>query len=495
MSGSGLTDAEIEIIIRQLFEEDLAPKEEERLLSQLERAEDDVLPVLRTMLRSRDPQTVDTAASVLAYWSADERTVQREIVKPLQRMVEDPEVSDRTKVAVAGVLAEQGTPLDPEAFHAHLEDPREMVRATLRSALNQADSDMARSAFLESLQEEPLETRVNLVHDLATLDDPRAARLLAPLLYTADNATVAAVLEVVGDSLEVPAELYTALQHVADEYPDRAIREHASKLLNRLTPAESLAEAPLHGAWITSVDGDGGQMIVATRQLAQDYLTMLNVYFTDLEGIQDYTVLEGLSTAELENLLLNLENEGILVVEADLEKCRTLLVKARTATLEAGPPPPLSYGVWWDFLAGDDPRDIEAPSLNSVDVQAHPEWLSASDQLLEHPAYAYWFFDPDELPDRFTASYRSAVTDDQRRSAISEAIRTHIDAGLRSAIRDRLWRQADVLARLGDDGVVRRTLAAAAALAPDSDSELTDHPLLRAMMRRTLGGYGLQVED
>ncbi len=495
MNGSGLTDAEIEIIVRRLFEEDLAPKEEERLLDQLERAEDDVLPVLRHMLRSRDPQSVDTAASVLAHWSADARTVKDEIVDPLQRMVEDPDVSDQTKVAIAGVLAEQGAPPDPDAFRAQLKDPREMVRATLRATLDQADSDMARSAFLESLQEEPLETRVGLVRDLATLDDPRAARLLAPLLYSAEDEIVEAVLDVAGDMLEAPAELYVALEDLADEHPASEVRERASKLVQRLTPADRLTpEAPLHGAWITSVDGDGGQMIVATRRLAPDYLTMLNVYFNDLEGIQDYTVLEGVSTAELDDLLADLEAEGVLVVEADLATCRALLADGREAMLQAGLPLPLSYGVWRDFLAGDDPRDITPPDLDLVDVRAHPEWLAGSGELLEHPAYDYWFFDPDEVPDRFVASYRSAPTDLERQSAVEDAVRSYVDDDLRAALRERLWRQADVLARLEDDEAVGRTLAAAAALAPDSGTAPAAHPLLQGMMHRTLGGYRLRVE-
>ncbi|MBS1253264.1 MAG: hypothetical protein MAG451_02313 [Anaerolineales bacterium] len=487
MSGSGLTDAEIEIIIRQLFEEELTQKEEERLLSQLERAEDDVLPVLRTMLRSRDRQTVDTAASVLAHWSAEERTIHREIVTPLQQMVEDPHVSDRAKVAVAGILAEQGAPPDPDAFRAQLEDPREMVRATLRSALDQADSDMARSAFLESLQEEPLEIRVGLVHDLAALDDARAPRLLAPLLYATNEAIVRAVLGVAGKLLEAPAELRVALEDLADEHPKQAIRERASKLLKRLVPADRLTpQAPLHGAWITSVDGDGGQMIVLTRRLAPGYVTMLNVYFNDLEGIQDYTVVEGVGVAELEDLLSGLEAEGVLIVEADLPTCRSLLADARAATVRAGLPLPLSYGVWRDLLAGDDARDLEVPDLAPVDVHAHPAWLAESDQLLEHPAYAYWFFDPDELPNRFAAAYRSKPTAGGRRAAVEEAIQAHVGDDLRAALRERLWRQADVLARLGDDEAVQRTLAVAAVLAPDAGTALQHHPLLQVMMRRTL---------
>lgn len=489
MSGSGLTDAEIEIIIRQLFEEDLAPKEEERLLDQLERAEDDVLPVLRHMLHSRDPQTVDTAASVLAHWSADERTAEREIVKPLGRMVEDPDVSDRTKVAIAGVLAGQGAPMGPDAFRAQLRDPREMVRATLRAALDQADSDMARAAFLESLQEEPPDTRIGLVHDLAALDDPRAARLLAPLLYMSNSALVEAVLNAVSEMLEVPAELYAALEDVATERPEPTIREQVSRLLRRLTPADRLIPAaPLHGAWITSVDGDGGQMVVAARQLAPENLTMLNVYFNDLDGIQDYTVLEGVNPVELEGLLADLESEGVLVAEAELETCRALLADARSATLQAGLPLPLSYGVWWDFLTGDDPRGVEAPSLDLVDVRAHPEGLAESGRLLEHPAYAYWFFDPDELPDRFIAAYQAARTEQARHSVVGEALETYVGDGLRSALRERLWRQADVLVRLEDEKSIGRTLAAAAGLAPDSDTAPKEHPLLRAMMRRTLEG-------
>lgn len=489
MSGSGLTDAEIQIIIRQLFEEDLSPKEEERLLGQLERAEDDVLPVLITMLQSADHRTVETAAAILAGWPADERTIQREILRPLRRLIDDPDLHDRNKVAVATVLAEQGAPIDPDTFRAALRDPREMIRATLRAALDQADSDMARAAFLESMQEEPLDVQVGLVHDLKTLEDSRSARLLAPLLYAWNDTLAEAVMNAVGDRVEVPAELYTALEDQTTEYPEQTVRERATTQLERLVPAGRLvATAPLHGAWITSVDGDGGQMILAARQHAPDNLTMLNVYFNDLDGIQDYTVVEGVSPAELDDLLVDLESEGVLVVEADLGTCRELLASARSATLAAGQPLPLSFGVWRDFLAGDDSRGLQPPALAPVDVDARPEWVSESDHLLEHPAFSYWFFDPAELAEHFMKAYQTADTQQTRQTVVGQALDAYVDERIRALLRERLRRQAGVLARLGDDEAVHHALAAAGALAPDSDVQVTHHPLLRGMMRRTLEG-------
>ncbi|MFQ5855390.1 MAG: HEAT repeat domain-containing protein [Anaerolineae bacterium] len=490
MSGSGLTDAEIQIIVRQLFEEELTPKEEERLLSQLERAEDDVLPVLRTMLRSVDPRTVDTAVTCLASWSADERTIEREIVNPLRRLIDDPDLPDRNKVAVASVLADQAAPIDPETFRAALRDPGEMIRATLRAALDQADSDMARAAFLESLGGEPLEAQIGVVQELDALDDPRAARLLAPLLYTSNDAVVRAALSALDDMLEAPAELYAALEDLATESSELAIRERASVLHKQLIPADRRTPAaPLRGAWVTSVDGDGGQMIVAARQVAPQNLIMLNVYFNDLDGIQDYAVLEGISPAELEQLLTDLEAEGVLVVEADLETCRELLADARSATSATGQPLPLSFGVWRDFLAGDDHRGLRTPALISVGGGAHEQWLPESDRLLEHPAFAYWFFDPDELPTRPIEAYQAAGTDQARQTAIDEALEAYINARLCTLVRERLRRQACVVSRLGDDDAVRRTLAAADALTPHSDVMPKEHPLLRAMMHRTLEGH------
>lgn len=505
MSNSGLTDAEIQIIIRQLFEEELTPAEEQRLLDRLEQAEDDVIPVLRTMLRARDPQTVDTAASVLAAWSADERIIERQIVEPLHQMIEDPDLSDRTKVAVASVLAEQGTPLEPDYFVSQLADPHEMTRATLRSALNQADSDMARAAFLESLETESVRTRVGLIEDLAALEHPAVPRLLAPLLYTSDVAAVEAALDATAGMLEAPRELHRALQHVADAYPDPSIRERAAKLMRRLAPSEALSvPRPLRGLWITSVDGDGGQMIVAAREHgasgqaqagpaestepAPDYVTMLNVYFNDVDGIQDYTVLEGVTTAELHDFLGDLDAEGILVVEAELETGRELLEQARAATLVAGQKLPLGFGVWCEFLAGDDPRELERPRLEPVDLRLHPDWLQESGQLLDHPAYEYWFFDPDDLPTGSVRAYEAAETDSEQTVAVRQALDAHVDLTLRPVLRQRLWRQAGVLARRDEHEAVRLTLAGAAGLAPEADVAPADHPLLQRMMHRTLAG-------
>lgn len=493
MSSSGLTDAEIQIIIRQLFEEELTPAEEQRLLERLEQAEDDVIPVLRTMLRARDAQTVDTAAAVLAAWSADDRTVERQIVEPLRRMVEDADLSDRAKVAVASVLAEQGRPLDPDYFVSHLKDPREMTRATLRSALGQAGSDMARAAFLESLEAEPTGTRVALIDDLAAMDDPAVPRLLAPLLYSSDAEIVQAALDATAGMLEGPPELERALQYVAAAHPDPSTRERAASLARRTAPSPAPPPQPLRGLWITSVDGDGGQMIVAAREYGAsepppDYVTMLNLYFNDVDGIQDYALLEGVTAAELDDLLDDLEAAGILVVEATLETGRELLEAARAATLTAGRELPLGFGVWHEFLVGDDPRELEPPQLAAVNLRSHPEWLQESAQLLDHPAYEYWFFDPDDLPSGSVRAYEAAATARDRTAAVRQAVDAHVDPGLRSVLHERLWRQARVLTRRNEPEAVRLTLAAAAGLASEAAIAPADHPLLQAMMRRTLAG-------
>jgi len=161
-------------------------------------------------------------------------------------------------------------------------------------------------------------------------------------------------------------------------------------------------------------------------------------------------------------------------------------------TRKAGHRLPPQYVAWAGFLEGEDRRDVEEIEPQEVDLATQPELLEYCDELLELDEFESWFFNPAEWKGHRKA-YRSLEqargkdSDQKWDEAIQQGLEAIMDDAHRRLWRERLRRQAWVLAQLYEDEEVWQwAMAAAAALEDDAGVPLHEHPLLYAMMERTL---------
>ena len=252
------------------------------------------------------------------------------------------------------------------------------------------------------------------------------------------------------------------------------------------------SELPVHRCLLSTIDGNGTQMVVVTRQRPDGSFKLMNTMFNDHEGIKDCVGADMMDEDSLEEMLEMMELSGISAVDVKLDRCRQVLEKARQVTLKAGRRPPPQYVAWASFLEGKDGRDIEETELQEVDLAAQPELLEYCDELLELDEFESWFFNPEEWKGHRKA-YRSLEqargkdSDQKWDEAIQQGLEAVMDDDHRRLLRERLRRQAWVLAQLYEDEEVWQwAMAAAAALEDDAGVPLHKHPLLYAMMERTL---------
>jgi hypothetical protein len=112
------------------------------------------------------------------------------------------------------------------------------------------------------------------------------------------------------------------------------------------------------------------------------------------------------------------------------------------------------------------------------------------DELLDLEEFNSWLFDSDNLSDllrKFKKLTRRDGSEDAVEALVGQGVERVVDANRRRLLRERLERQAWLLAQIYEDvEVPKLALVAATGLVDNATVRPVDHPLLREMMYRTL---------
>ena len=494
-SKAPLSDKQIQAIIDRFVQEDLRIDEAEREIAKLRKVKGRVTPRLLEMITAPDRKAHATAATLLRHLE------DRRAVRPLKDLLRDPRLADDNKLLIITTLQELGVTIDEQTYFSSLRDPEAAMRRSLLGLLEHLEDESNLAMFVEMIEGRMSpETQVAFIKDLTELGDQRARLLLQALLQMDDEDVILAAiggLDRLQDTTAIPL-----LEELADYGPGEKVRREARRVTGRLTMRASVKkepakkarppELPVHRCLLSTIDGNGTQMVFVTRQRPDDYLKLMNTMFNDHEGIKDCTGVDMMDEDSLEEMLDMMELSGISAVDVKLERCRQVLEEAHQVTLKAGRRLPPQYVAWASFLEGEDRRDVEETESQEVDLTTQPELLEYCDELLELDEFESWFFNPREWKGHRKA-YRSLErargkdSDQKWDEAIQQGLEAIMDDEHRRLWRERLRRQAWVLAQLYDDEEVWQwAMAAAAALEDDAGVPLHEHPLLYAMMERTL---------
>jgi hypothetical protein len=286
------------------------------------------------------------------------------------------------------------------------------------------------------------------------------------------------------------------LEERSEYDPSPFVRRAADSTSLRLTvraadrAAESWIEPPeipFAHAFISTIDGNGGQVLFLSRSLPSGDFRTLDLLFNDWQGLKDCFGFQA-DEAMLDEMIEGFE--PIEFVEIGLERARAEVSRARHIALEARRRLPPAFPLYEGWLLGDQAHPPDESPLPPIDPSEEEELLAACGQLLDLDEFEAWFFNPDEV-DRFVRGYRrflrEPLLDDriaELKSLLSEAVSTLIDEGQADLLAGRLRRQGWLLAQLyEDDCVTQWALAAARAL---ERRIVADHPLLLLMMERSL---------
>jgi hypothetical protein len=485
------TDAEIEEIIECFINQDLSMAEAEAAFERLSKAQKRVMPRLLEMAASPDPKLYQTATVLLAEIGIEKAA------KPLHKLLEDPALEDEHKMSIMHALQALGGIPDGEDPFVYLSNPEAMLRKSKEAILSLIQNPLQLETVLQAILEGdmPGMATPQALTAMAQSQDRRVLPLFLCLLHAPDDDIVMAAIEAL-KALGDPTTI-SSLEERATYDPSPAVRQAAQEAAAHLASATaaqptSIFELPvappaLVSCRLSTVDGNGGQVLFIIRQTPDDVYEFLDLMFNDHQGVKDCFGGQAEDVDEVEDMIADgLGEMGIELVDVSIEKARAEMERAYQTTLKAGRRLPTSYMSWKPWLQGEDPEPVEVFPLPEITPREQADLLARCDELIALEEFDSWAFNPADLQDlerKFERlAHRKNASAATIQKLIGQGIKEIVDDEYRRLLRERLERQAWLLTQIyGEEDIPKLALAAAAGLA-DGATPPEKHPLLREMM-------------
>jgi hypothetical protein len=473
------------------------------------------------LLHTTNPKAHSAAALILSELATDFD------LEELEDFITDPTVGDLAKLSVAPVLKELNSELADDGIIDYLNDPEAaMLQMQLRLLDLVGESELGVESILEDVLSMPAERRLGFIGWLGGSQDPRAARLLVPLLENQSSKVVQAALE----SLEQLGaagldESIPALNYLLTNSSNRQVKQQARAVLGRLTalkvPGTSNQEAilqdlPLYEARVSFVDGAGAQMIMLSWSKPDGLLKGVNLLYQDEWGIKDCYGTDEMAVQRWTELVGNMDNQGFVSFQVPLEYCRALIAEARQQNKRARHKLPVAYSVWRPLIeSGGDATWKDSPAaVTMLEPQHYDETVAQlaarGDELYKLPEFEPWLFEPftnlhpyitsymglNSLPGSVTVTpsgRKRKPTNKQleaqkreREALVDLVLEKVVDTRWRLLYDSRLRRQAALFQLVERTEDAELVSAVASALHPDSDVPPQQQAFLRALVHRSL---------
>lgn len=468
------------------------------------------------LLRSSDMQAYSAASLILSELATDFD------LEELEDFVANPAVGDLAKLSLAPVLKELDSELADDGLIDYLNDPEAaMLQMQLRLLELVGTSELSVESILEDVLSMPVERRMGFIAWLGSSQDPRAAKLLLPLLENQSTKVILAAMEALEQlGAAVAKESLPALNYLLANSSNRQVKQQARVILGRLTmqippglSLETMQELPLYEARTSFIDGSGAQMIMVAWHRPDGLLKGVNLLCQDEWGIKDCYGTDEMPVERWHELIANMDKEGFISFTMPLEYCRALIVEARQQSKRARHKLPVAYAVWRRLIEAGCPASKDAPTtLTMLEPQVYDETLgqlaARGDELYKLPEFEPWVFEPfsqlhpyvneylgpnahlagEHPPGRKRKNSSKQLENQKReREALVDAVlEKTIDIRWRLLYDTRLRRQGALFQLLGRTEDADLTNAVAATLHPDSGVPPQQQPFLRALVHRSL---------
>lgn len=448
-------------------------------------------------------------------------------LEELEDVVADPTVSDMAKLTLAPVLKELGSEMADDGIIDYLNDPEAaMLQMQIRLLELVGQSELGVESVLEDVLSMPMDRRLGFINWLGMSQDPRATKLLIPLLENQSSKVILATIEGLEQLGPIAAhQSIPALNYLLANSANRQVKQRARSALGRLTMQSSpgtedtamaevlqVQQQPLHEARVSFVDGSGAQMIILSWERPDKLLKGVNVLYQDEWGIKDCYGTDEMEIDRWTELVESMEEQGFGSFNVPLAYCRSLIAEARAINKRTRHKVPVAYAVWRPFIEGDDPNKKQNPPIVTL-LDPRPFTVEAAtlaqrgDELYALSEFASWFYDPFANIRSYIGPYTSILGTMQSPSrsrkrkgtqqkadthkadleaVVSEALEKVIDNKWRVLYETRLRRQGALFQLVERTKDARLVSAVASTLHPDSGVPPQNQPFLRAMMHRSL---------
>ena len=324
------------------------------------------------------------------------------------------------------------------------------------------------------------------------------AWLMRPLLHSRyPTVQKAALAQLVGTDVQASAGAIWRLARTASDPEVRMEAEAVARrsqfrvVAGRKGTGDNYQEfPPVDTLWASPVDGAGAQVLLLMRRWMPGLHLVADVLHKDSWGVKEAFGFQRMPETESAEMVEEFSEDGVQLVRVDVALGRGILdmaIEANAATRHRIPP---TFEIWEPLFHDAYPpppeERVETPALDDRPFAAKRDLYVRSDELLDHPFFHSWFFNPEEIGPLLakvpTPSKKTGIGDAQ----LVPLVGLLVDDRMRHLLRQRLRRQARLLELKGDTEERDLALAAAAALSDDRKDQLGKHPLLRQMVLNSI---------
>jgi hypothetical protein len=479
-------------------------------------ARDKVLHLLRTNDRTAQTAAVQILSELATDFDLEE----------LEDFVADPTVSDLAKLTLVPVLNELGSEMADEGIIDYLNDPEAaMLQMQMHLLDLMGQSELGVEAVLEDVLTMPMDRRFGFINWLGNSQDPRAEKLLLPLLENQSSKIVTATIDALEQLGPVTAnQSIPALNYLLKNTSNRQLKQHARAALGRLTmyltPGQEAVldeqslqkQGLLHEARVSFIDGSGTQMVMIAWRRSDGLLKGVNVLYQDTWGIKDCYGTDEMEAASWSELVESMEEQGFGSYKVTLNYCRALIADAHGMNKRTRRKLPVAYAIWRPLIEGNEyssKNDFTAkimldPLVFTPDLVP---LVKRGNELLDLPEFETWTFEPFESIKPYVNSYieasdsvnsprarkRRKVLKADPETVVSDVLEKVVDDQWRLLYSSRLRRQGALFQYIGREEDAQLVSAVCAALHPDSGLAPNEQSFLRAFMHRSLSNGLLRI--
>lgn len=443
-----------------------------------------VIPVILKHLDTSDAQLLGVLGTIATYLDVEE------ITHALRAVATGPNHSDHERMAALLILDRfLNQELDEELF-TELRNPQEMAMQSLAEVLAEAEKNrFILLEYIYTLGEQPVEAVLTIMEAMRRLDRGRAVEPLRLLAQDERPPVAERAIQLLGKIRlkEAARALQTLLPAVRPELGP-LVERSLLKLRLSGVPVEPL---PLPDrewrALVSPPDGEGNRSVWFINE--RPPCRFLRLLLNDAMGLQMAFGDEGCAAESLPprshlgflHAFIVPESTPVLVMlEADFDYGRHLVLESTARNLESGIPIPMEYRLFNDFLWGQDYSSVaksqKPPSMSRAEALS---LLPKMSLLLEHPAFNGWLIQNE------IAYYRAArlMTQGDPPLELKNFIQDYFDNEILSLYKTRLKAMSEWFIRAGDERMARLALAAAMTI---DDKPPEYHPLLCLLAGQSL---------
>jgi hypothetical protein len=479
-------------------------------------ARDKVLHLLRTNDRTAQTAAVQILSELATDFDLEE----------LEDFVADPTVGDLAKLTLVPVLNELGSEMADEGILDYLNDPEAaLLQMQIRLLDLMGQSEIGVEAVLEDVLTMPMDRRLGFINWLGNSQDPRAIKLLLPLLENQSSKIVAATIDALEQLGPVAAsQSIPALNYLLTNTSNRQLKQHARATVGRLamylTPDQEVAPTEqslpkqelLHEARVSFIDGSGTQMVMIAWKGNDDLLKGVHVLYQDTWGIKDCYGTDEMEAESWSELVESMEEQGLGSYVVTLDYCRALIADARAINKRTKHKLPVAYAIWRPLIEGNE---SSSKNDSTAKIMLEPvvftpdlsQLAKRGDELLNLQEFETWTYEPFESIKPYVNSYieangkiNSSRLRKQREELkanlekiVSGVLEKVVDDKWRLLYESRLRRQGALFQQIGHEDDAQLVSAVSAALHPDSGLAPNEQSFLRAFMHRSLSNGLLRL--